>query len=117
MFKNTFLPSPHSLSLSMTVATDVKTTLEYLAYLGYPNDTKTAIKITHIKRPDQKRKKTLRTTFIVNVFGATGSGKSSFLRSFVGKEFKEKHIPTIRCNSVVNSISIQGTDKYLVVSG
>ncbi|KJE94590.1 rho 1 protein [Capsaspora owczarzaki ATCC 30864] len=100
---------------SMSTLLDVQKTLAYLAYLGYPEDTKTAIKVTRSKRLDLKKRRTSRNVFLVYVFGATGSGKTSLLRSFSGKELRERHIPTTKINVAVNAVSVQGADKYLVL--
>ena len=60
---------------SMTTLLDFKTTLAYLAYLGYEGDTTTALKITKPRKSDLRRGKLQRTVFLGYVFGATGSGK------------------------------------------
>lgn len=39
------------------------------------------------------------------------------LRAFVGRKFSDAYNPTKRMNSVVNSVDIEGGEKYLVVSG
>jgi hypothetical protein len=49
------------------------------------------------------------------VFGATGSGKSSFMRGCLGKPFQNTYVPTTKEFSVVNSIEVYGVEKELVV--
>ena len=64
-----------------------------------------------------------RSVFHCYVCGAAGSGKTSLLRAFVGKPFKRGtggegvYEPTTKSMSVVNSVEINGSEKYLVVSG
>eukprot|EP01135_Chromosphaera_perkinsii_P008697 Nk52_evm30s1444 gene=Nk52_evmTU30s1444 len=100
---------------SMITLVDVRKTLEYLAYLGYPEDTLSAIKITRSRKIDIKKRKTSRNVFQCFVFGATGSGKSSLLRNLIGKPVREKYSPTVKNHTVVNAVSVKGAEKYLVL--
>ncbi|CAG8607356.1 13079_t:CDS:10, partial [Acaulospora colombiana] len=100
---------------SMTTSLDYKTTLSYLAYLGFEGDTTTALKKTKPRKADRKRNKVQRNVFLAYVFGAAGSGKSSLLRAFVNKPFTDGYTPTSRSFSVVNSVEIKGAEKYLVL--
>ncbi|KAJ3223966.1 ERMES complex Ca(2+)-binding regulatory GTPase gem1 [Clydaea vesicula] len=101
---------------SMTTLLDYKTTLAYLAYLGYNDQNQTsALKITRQRRLDRKRGKIQRNVFLCYCFGGTGSGKSSLLKGFVEKTFDEKYTPTSKPYSVVNSVEIGGAEKYLVM--
>ncbi|KAG5457661.1 MAG: P-loop containing nucleoside triphosphate hydrolase protein [Olpidium bornovanus] len=130
----------------MTTLLEPKTTLAYLAYLGYPGrvgdrllterkgdcrsggvgdrggdaataDTASALKIVKAKKVERRRgKKTVaRNVFQCYVFGAAGSGKTAFLRSFVRKKFSDAYAPTVRPYSVVNTVEIQGCEKHLVL--
>ena len=47
--------------------------------------------------------------------GAAGSGKTSLLRNFAGKPYLDTYHPTKNPISVVNSVDIDGSEKYLVV--
>lgn len=60
---------------SMTTLLDHRTTLKYLAYLGFEGDTRTALKVTKPKKVDRKKGKIQRNVFSCYVFGAPGSGK------------------------------------------
>lgn len=61
---------------SMTTLLNHKVTLSYLAYLGFSNDTTTALKITKPRGGfERSRGKIPRDVFLAYVFGATGSGK------------------------------------------
>ncbi|KAJ1553094.1 ERMES complex Ca(2+)-binding regulatory GTPase gem1, partial [Nowakowskiella sp. JEL0078] len=100
---------------SMTTLLDHKTTLAYLAYLGFEGDTTTALKVTRPRKSDRRRGKVLRNVFLCYVFGATGSGKTSLLGGLVNKNFSETYVPTLKPSSVVNSVEIGGAEKYLVM--
>jgi len=56
-----------------------------------------------------------RNVFLCYVCGAAGSGKTSLLRSFVRKPFTGVYEPTSKLISVVNSVDIDGSEKYLVL--
>lgn len=60
---------------SMTTLLDYKTTLEYLAYLGFPGDTRTALCVMRGKRFDRRKDRAKRDVFLCLVVGAVGSGK------------------------------------------
>ncbi|THH20112.1 hypothetical protein EW146_g1214 [Bondarzewia mesenterica] len=101
---------------SMTTLLDHKTTLAYLAYLGYPDEPRTsALLITRPRKQDRRKGKSTRNVFLCYVCGAAGSGKTSLLRAFAGKSFMEIYEPTKKMLSVVNSVDIAGSEKYLVL--
>lgn len=101
----------------MTTLLDHKTTLAYLAYLGYPGPSQTtALQITRPRKQDRKKGKVTRNVFLCYVCGAAGSGKTSLLRAFAGKPYRTVYEPTSKVISVVNSVDINGSEKYLVVS-
>ncbi|KAI0731923.1 mitochondrial Rho 1 [Fomitopsis betulina] len=101
---------------SMTTLLDHRTTLAYLAYLGYPDEPRTsALHITRPRKTDRRKGKVTRNVFLCYMCGAAGSGKTSLLRAFAGKPFSEKYEPTKKMNSVVNSVDIDGSEKYLVL--
>ncbi|KAG6857141.1 hypothetical protein H0H87_008711 [Tephrocybe sp. NHM501043] len=104
--------------------TDHKTTLAYLAYLGYPDEPRTdALQVTRARKIDRRKGKVTRNVFLAYIIGAAGSGKTSLLRSFAGKPFvetsdsasKKLYEPTSKVISVVNAVDIDGSEKYLVL--
>jgi hypothetical protein len=102
---------------SMTTLLDHKTTLAYLAYLGYPDEPRTsALHVTKARKYDRRKGKVSRNVFLCYVCGAAGAGKTSLLRDFVRKPYKEVYEPTRKMVSVVNAVDIDGSEKYLVVS-
>lgn len=112
---------------SMTTLLDPKLTLNYMAYLGFSSSPAAdlpcvaAVKITRPRKADRRAKKVTRNVFLCYVLGATGSGKTSLLRSFVHKGFRggedgmSAYEPTTKVLSVVNSVEIEGAEKYLVL--
>lgn len=101
---------------SMTTLLDHKTTLAYLAYLGYLDEQRTsALLTTRPRKVDRRKGKVTRNVFLCYVCGAAGSGKTSLLRAFAGKSFREAYEPTSKMFSVVNAVEIDGSEKYLVV--
>ncbi|KZT55454.1 mitochondrial Rho GTPase [Calocera cornea HHB12733] len=119
---------------SMTTLLDHKTTLAYLAHLGYPLpstiipsssssstaaitpvSTTTALQVTRPRRSDRKARKTTRNVFLAYVLGAGGSGKTSLLRNFVDKPFGTDYQPTRSVLSVVNAVEVGGGERYLVL--
>ncbi|KAI8616444.1 P-loop containing nucleoside triphosphate hydrolase protein [Chytriomyces sp. MP71] len=100
---------------SMTTLVDYRTTLAYLAYLGYRGDRTGALKVTRPKRMDRKRGKVTRNVFSCFVFGAVGSGKTSLLKGFINRPFSDAYSGTDKPYNVVNSIEIGGSEKYLVM--
>ena len=101
---------------SMTTLLDHKKTLSYLAYLGFPGESTTAaLKVTQPRKSDRKKGKSSRNVFLCYVCGAARSGKTSLLRQFAGKPYRDAHVPTTKPISVVNSVEIDGIEKYLVV--
>lgn len=101
----------------MTTLLDHKITLAYLAYLGYPDDNRTsAVRVTRPRKAERKGGKVARNVFLCYVCGAAGSGKTSLLRAFARKPYRDVYEPTSKPISVVNSVEIDGVEKYLVVS-
>ncbi|WVQ81609.1 mitochondrial Rho GTPase 1 [Cryptococcus sp. DSM 104549] len=112
---------------SMTTLLDHRTTLNYLAHLGYSSSpatdlpTPTALHVTRPRKQDRRQRKVTRSVFLCYVLGATGSGKTSLLRSFVNKGFRGGedgmggYEPTTKVLSVVNSVEMEGVEKYLVL--
>lgn len=104
---------------------DSSVNIDSLGYSSSPGTDLPAATALHVTRPrkqDRRQRKVTRSVFLCYVLGATGSGKTSLLRSFVNKGFRGSddgsggYEPTTKVASVVNSVEMEGVEKYLVVS-
>ncbi|KAL2313738.1 Mitochondrial Rho GTPase [Schizosaccharomyces pombe] len=101
---------------SMITLFDYKTTLAYLAYLGFDTDGRghntDALKVMR-KRVSQNRKvsKYDRNVFLCFVVGSKSCGKTALLSSFINNNTNR-----LTPNTVVNSVEFQSTQRYLVLS-
>ncbi|XP_040295643.1 mitochondrial Rho GTPase 2 isoform X1 [Bufo bufo] len=100
---------------------DVHRCLEYLGYLGYPilceQDSQTqAITVTREKRIDLEKGQTQRNVFLCKVIGPRGTGKSAFLRAFLGQSLEVqqqgRRPPSFYS---VNTVLVGGQEKYLIL--
>ncbi|KXT15810.1 hypothetical protein AC579_6264 [Pseudocercospora musae] len=104
---------------SMTTFESPKTTLEYLAYLGFEGDgkgTTSALKATKPRKRRNKAGRVERNVFLCYVLGAAQSGKSALLNAFLNRPFTSTYHPTIQPQSAVNSVELQGGKQcYLIL--
>jgi mitochondrial Rho GTPase 1 len=112
---------------SMTTYLDYKTTLAYLALLGFESKETTKItdgvKVTRARKRRNPLSKSYRASKILdrNVFncfvlGASSSGKSSLLNAFLNRPFSELYAPTIKPVTTVNSVELHGGKQcYLIL--
>ncbi|KFA65705.1 hypothetical protein S40285_04824 [Stachybotrys chlorohalonatus IBT 40285] len=106
---------------SMTTFLEPKTTIEYLAYLGFePSNPKesitTAIKITKSRKRRRRPGRVERNVVLCYVLGAPGAGKSSLLDSFLNRPFESTYHPTIKPRMAVNSVELPGGKQvYLIL--
>ncbi|CAK7246300.1 MAG: ERMES complex Ca(2+)-binding regulatory GTPase gem1 [Sporothrix thermara] len=109
---------------SMTTFLEPKTTLEYLAYLGFeapgargPAAGPTAaFKITKPRKRRRRAGRVDRNVVLCYIVGAPGAGKSSLLDAFLGQPFDPLHRPTIRPRRAVNSVELEGGKQcYLIL--
>ncbi|RKP24474.1 hypothetical protein SYNPS1DRAFT_23446 [Syncephalis pseudoplumigaleata] len=94
---------------------DSRKTLGYLAYLGYHGDAREALKVTKTRKAERRRGRVQRSVFLCYVLGAAGSGKTSLLRAFVRRPVLPHYTPTTRVLSVVNTVEVKGSERYLVL--
>lgn len=105
---------------SMTTFEEPKTTLEYLAYLGFESNdragTTAALKVTKPRKRRKRPGRVERNVFLCYILGAAGSGKSSLLDAFLSRTFSSTYHPTIKPRSAVNSVELQGGKQcYLIL--
>lgn len=106
---------------SMTTFLEPKTTLEYLAYLGFepPNTRETLASALKVTKPRKRRKRVGRVgrnVVLCYILGASGAGKSSLLDAFLNRPFDGLYNPTIKPRRAVNSVELQGGKQcYLIL--
>ncbi|KAF2152113.1 rho-like GTPase [Myriangium duriaei CBS 260.36] len=105
---------------SMTTFEEPKTTLEYLAYLGFESaergGTTAALKVTKARTRRKRVGRVERNVFLCYILGAGGSGKSSLLNAFLNRPFSGVYHPTIKPQTAVNSVELEsGKQCYLIL--
>ncbi|KAK5113241.1 ERMES complex Ca(2+)-binding regulatory GTPase gem1 [Meristemomyces frigidus] len=105
---------------SMTTFEEPKTTLEYLAYLGYESPdgkgTISALKITKPRKRRNRLARVERNVFLCYILGAPHSGKSTLLNAFLNRPFNTTYHPTIKPQTAVNSVELPGGKQcYLIL--
>jgi Ras family protein T1 len=106
---------------SMTTFQEPKTTIEYLAYLGFePSGAKdpltTALKITKPRKRRNRPGRVERNVVLCYIIGAAGAGKSSLLDAFLNRPFDGLYHPTIKPRRAVNSVELHGGKQcYLIL--
>ncbi|KAK1771795.1 mitochondrial Rho GTPase [Phialemonium atrogriseum] len=106
---------------SMTTFLEPKTTLEYLAYLGFeaPNPREpitAALKITKARKRRRRPGRVERNVILCYILGAPVAGKSSLLDAFLNRPFDPLYHPTIKPRRAVNSVELHGGKQcYLIL--
>ena len=106
---------------SMTTFKEPKTTLAYLAYLGFePSDrrlaTTAALKVTKAWKRAKRPTKADRNVVQAYIVGSSGCGKSAMLDSFLARQFSTTYHPTIKPRTAVNSVELPGGKQcYLIL--
>nr|XP_027096847.1 mitochondrial Rho GTPase 1-like [Coffea arabica]XP_027115679.1 mitochondrial Rho GTPase 1-like [Coffea arabica] len=90
--------------------------LANLIYIGYNCDAASAFHVTRRRSVDRKKQRTERDVHQCFVFGPKNAGKSTLLKSFLGRPFSENYRPTSSDWYVVNVVNqAAGTRKTLVL--
>ena len=105
---------------SMTTFEEPKTTLAYLAYLGFESPdgkgTAQALKVTKARKRRNKPGRVERNVFLCYVVGSAQSGKSALINAFLNRPFSSVYHPTIKPQTAVNSVELQGGKQcYLIL--
>ncbi|KAE8149826.1 hypothetical protein BDV25DRAFT_140411 [Aspergillus avenaceus] len=108
---------------SMTTFTSPKTTLEYLAYLGFESSdrsnpsTTAALKVTRPRKRRKRPGRVGRNVVLGHVLGAAGSGKSALLDAFLARGFSTTYHPTIQPRTAVNTVELPGGKQCYLILG
>ncbi|KAK4105217.1 mitochondrial Rho GTPase [Parathielavia hyrcaniae] len=106
---------------SMTTFLEPKTTLEYLAYLGFEgpdarDSTTAALKVTKPRKRRRRPGRVERNVVLCYLLGSAGAGKSSLLDAFLNRPFNALYHPTIKPRRAVNSVELHGGKQcYLIL--
>jgi Ras family protein T1 len=107
---------------SMTTFMSPKTTLEYLAYLGFESpdrsnsSTTAALKLTKARKRRKRPGRVGRNVLLAHVLGAPQSGKSALLDAFLARPFNNLYHPTIQPRVAVNTVELPGGRQcYLIL--
>lgn len=106
---------------SMTTFMEPKTTLEYLAHLGFEpatprESTTSALKVTKARKRRRRPGRVERNVVHCYVVGAAASGKSSLLDAFLNLPFDPLYRPSIKPRRAVNSVELPGGRQcYLIL--
>jgi Ras family protein T1 len=107
---------------SMTTFTSPKTTLEYLAYLGFESPdrsnttTTAALKLTKARKRRRRPGRVARNVIFGYILGAPHSGKSALLDTFLARPFTNLYHPTIQPRVAVNTVELPGGRQvYLIL--
>ena len=107
---------------SMTTFLNPRTTLEYLAYLGFESADKSnahttaALKMTKARKRRRRPGRTGRNVILANVVGAPRSGKSYLLDTLLNRPFSQTYHPSIQPRTAVNTVELPGGRQcYLIL--
>ncbi|XP_033208669.1 mitochondrial Rho GTPase isoform X1 [Belonocnema kinseyi] len=101
--------------------TDVKKTLECMAYLGYNlynNECPTtAVTVTREKKLDLAKKQSSRNVYSCHVIGPKSSGKTTLCRTFVDPKLEKLTDEIVPQNShvTVNTVHVYGQEKTIIL--
>ncbi|XP_029165741.1 mitochondrial Rho GTPase isoform X2 [Nylanderia fulva] len=106
---------------ALLTLTNVRKTLEYMAYLGYNmyhNEPQTsAIIVTREKKVDLAKKQSSRNVYTCHVIGPKSSGKTTLCRTFIDPKLEKLNDETVPSNAhvTVNTLHVYGQEKTMVL--
>ncbi|XP_072761131.1 mitochondrial Rho GTPase isoform X2 [Anoplolepis gracilipes] len=106
---------------ALLTLTNVRKTLEYMAYLGYNmyhNESQTSsIVVTREKKVDLAKKQSSRNVYTCHVIGPKSSGKTTLCRSFIDPKLEKLNNETVPSNAhiTVNTLHVYGQEKMVVL--
>ncbi|XP_025266751.1 mitochondrial Rho GTPase isoform X2 [Camponotus floridanus] len=106
---------------ALLTLTNVRKTLEYMAYLGYNmyhNESQTSsIIVTREKKVDLAKKQSSRNVYTCHVIGPKSSGKTTLCRTFIDPKLVKLNDETVPSNAhiTVNTLHVYGQEKMVVL--
>ncbi|XP_032672993.1 mitochondrial Rho GTPase isoform X2 [Odontomachus brunneus] len=106
---------------ALLTLTNVRKTLEYMAYLGYNmynNECQTsAVVVTREKKVDLAKKQSSRNVYTCHVIGPKSSGKTTLCRTFIDPKLEKLNDHMVPPNShiTVNTLHVYGQEKTIVL--
>ncbi|XP_063975436.1 mitochondrial Rho GTPase isoform X2 [Diachasmimorpha longicaudata] len=106
---------------ALIALTNVRKTLEYMAYLGYNmfnNECQTtAIHVTREKKLDLAKKQSSRNVYTCHVIGRKSSGKTTLCRTFIDPKLEklaDNNVPT-SAQIAANTVHVYGQEKTIIL--
>lgn len=106
---------------SLLTLTNVRKTLEYMAYLGYNmynNECQTnAVVVTREKKLDLAKKQSSRNVYSCHVIGPKSSGKTTLCRTFIDPKLEKltEEIVPPSSHITVNTVHVYGQEKTIIL--
>ncbi|KAL0121330.1 hypothetical protein PUN28_006691 [Cardiocondyla obscurior] len=106
---------------ALLTLTNVRKTLEYMAYLGYNmyhNECQTSsIIVTREKKVDLAKKQSSRNVYTCHVIGPKSSGKTTLCRTLIDPKLEKLNDKVVPSNAhvTVNTLHVYGQEKTLVL--
>ncbi|XP_067207330.1 mitochondrial Rho GTPase isoform X1 [Linepithema humile] len=106
---------------ALLTLTNVRKTLEYMAYLGYNmyhNECQTSsILVTREKKVDLAKKQSSRNVYTCHVIGPKSSGKTTLCRTFIDPKLEKLNDKVVPSNAhvTVNTLHVYGQEKTVVL--
>ncbi|XP_008312413.1 mitochondrial Rho GTPase 2 isoform X1 [Cynoglossus semilaevis] len=108
----------------LTAYVNIHRCLELLGYLGYTILTEeesqtSAVTVTRSKQVDLEKCQTHRSVFLCKVIGPKGTGKSSFLQSFLAHNSADSEKETSSSAFspyAINTVQVNNQEKFLILS-
>ncbi|XP_011689148.1 PREDICTED: mitochondrial Rho GTPase isoform X1 [Wasmannia auropunctata] len=106
---------------ALLTLTNVRKTLEYMAYLGYNmyhNECQTsAVVVTREKKVDLAKKQSSRNVYTCHVIGPKSSGKTTLCRTLIDPKLEKLNDKVVPSNAhiTVNTLHVYGQEKTMVL--
>ncbi|XP_020292183.1 mitochondrial Rho GTPase isoform X1 [Pseudomyrmex gracilis] len=106
---------------ALLTLTNVRKTLEYMAYLGYNmynNECQTSsIVVTREKKVDLAKKQSSRNVYTCHVIGPKSSGKTTLCRTFIDPKLEKLNDKVVPSNAhvTVNTVHVYGQEKMIIL--